>query len=111
VTNGGYGAVHHALRWGLPLVVSGTSEDKSEVNARVEWSGSGVDLKQQHPSSEVLADAVARVLTDPGFRRSASRLGAAIAGTDALRDLLTVIDEAIGDGPATASATHTDATA
>ncbi|HET6826330.1 MAG TPA: glycosyltransferase, partial [Amnibacterium sp.] len=35
VTNGGYGTVQHALRWGVPLVVSGTTEDKVEVNARV----------------------------------------------------------------------------
>ena len=39
VANGGYGTVHHALRWGVPLVVSGTSEDKLEVGARVARSG------------------------------------------------------------------------
>ncbi|MEK8105903.1 nucleotide disphospho-sugar-binding domain-containing protein [Micromonospora sp. M12] len=41
VTNGGYGGVQTALYHGVPLVVAGASEDKPEVAARVEWTGSG----------------------------------------------------------------------
>ncbi|MHA7292440.1 glycosyltransferase [Arthrobacter sp. HLT1-21] len=35
VTNGGYGGVHFALRHGVPLVVAGETEEKTEVSARV----------------------------------------------------------------------------
>jgi UDP:flavonoid glycosyltransferase YjiC (YdhE family) len=34
VTNGGYGGVQQALAHGVPLVVTGDSEDKPEVAAR-----------------------------------------------------------------------------
>ena len=35
VTNGGYGGVHFALAHGVPLVVAGQTEDKTEICARV----------------------------------------------------------------------------
>lgn len=101
VTNGGYAAVQHALRWGLPLVVSGTSVDRPEVNARVAWSGAGLNLRQRRPAPETIREAVSRVLTDPAYQRAAARLGAAIAGTDAIRDLLALVDALIaGNAPA-----------
>ena len=40
VTNGGYGGVQYALRYGVPIVATGGTEDKPEVGARVAWSGS-----------------------------------------------------------------------
>ncbi|MDH2443962.1 glycosyltransferase [Amnibacterium sp. CER49] len=97
VTNGGYGSVHAALRHGLPLVVSGTSEDKGEVNARVGWSGAGIDLKQQRPRPEAVREAVDAVLENGRYRAAARRLGTAIAGTDALRDVLAVADRLVAD--------------
>ena len=98
VTNGGYGAVHHALRHGLPLVVAGTTEDKAEVNARVRWAGVGIDLRQQRPAPELIRDAVRRVLDERGrFRRAAARLAAAIEGTDAIAAVLGIADELTAD--------------
>ena len=41
VTNGGYGGVQYALRYGVPIVATGGKEDKPEVGARVAWSGVG----------------------------------------------------------------------
>lgn len=99
VTNGGFGTVHHALRWGVPMVVSGTSEDKLEVNARVAWAGVGVDLRAQRPTPERIGDAVLRVLGDVAMRRAAIRIGALIAGTDALRDVLGMVDVLVGTTP------------
>jgi UDP:flavonoid glycosyltransferase YjiC (YdhE family) len=98
VTNGGYGTVHHALRWGVPLVVSGRTEDKVEVNARVAWAGVGIDLKQQRPRPEAIRQAVTTVLTDPKHRRAAAGIGAAIAATDPMADLLAWVDELIAAG-------------
>ena len=45
VTNGGYGGVQYALAHGVPIVAAGDSEDKSEVSARVAWSGAGLRLR------------------------------------------------------------------
>jgi UDP:flavonoid glycosyltransferase YjiC (YdhE family) len=97
VTSGGYGTVHHALRWGVPLVVSGTTEDKTEVNARVAWSGAGVNLGHQRAQPEEVLAAVRRVLADPGFRLAAGGLGRAIAGTDAAASVAALVDELVRD--------------
>jgi MGT family glycosyltransferase len=94
VTNGGFGAVHHALRHGLPLVVAGTTEDKVEVNARVRYSGAGIDLRQQRPEPAAIREAVRHVLDDRAhFRRAAARLASAIAATDAVASVLAIADE------------------
>ena len=50
VTNGGYGGVQYALRYGVPVVTSGGQEDKPEVGARVAWSGVGRRLKSETPT-------------------------------------------------------------
>ncbi|HEX5404387.1 MAG TPA: nucleotide disphospho-sugar-binding domain-containing protein [Pseudonocardiaceae bacterium] len=77
VTNGGYGGVQLAVTYGVPLVVSGTTEDKQEVNARVAWSGLGVSLHTDAPTSAEVAAAVRRVLTGPGYRATAATMRAA----------------------------------
>jgi UDP:flavonoid glycosyltransferase YjiC (YdhE family) len=84
VTNGGYGGVQQALANGVPLVVAGDSEDKPEVAARVQWSGTGVNLHTGKPSPAMVARAVRRVLTRASYRRRAQALQAEIAGTDPL---------------------------
>jgi UDP:flavonoid glycosyltransferase YjiC (YdhE family) len=85
--------VHHALRWGVPLVVSGTTEDKTEVNARVAWSGAGVNLGRQHAQPDEVRQAVRRVLADPRFRQAAGGLGRAIAETDAAASIVAIVAE------------------
>jgi UDP:flavonoid glycosyltransferase YjiC (YdhE family) len=97
VTNGGFGAVHHALRHGLPLVVAGTTEEKVEVNARVRYAGVGIDLRQQHADPAAVGLAVRRVLDDRArFRRAAAKLARAIAETDAVAAVLALADELTG---------------
>ncbi len=54
VTNGGYGTVNQALSHGIPLVTAGLSEDKADVNARVAWSGVGIDLATSNPTPSAL---------------------------------------------------------
>lgn len=78
VTNGGYGGVHYALEHGVPLVVAGRTEDKAEVNARVAWSGTGIDLRTDAPSEERIRTAVRTVLADGRYRARATEIGAAI---------------------------------
>ncbi|MEU1160258.1 glycosyltransferase [Streptomyces sp. NPDC005921] len=91
VTNGGYGGVHQALRHGVPLVVGGDGEDKPEVAARVEWSGTGVDLRTGQPSAEAVRDAVTKVLGEPGYRERAAALRAEIERHDALAAIAEVV--------------------
>ncbi len=94
VSNGGYGGVHYALEHGVPLVVAGTTEDKAEVTARVEWSGAGVNLRTNRPTSDQVADAVRLVLDDPGYRKASAAIGAQIAAAPGLDGLERVIDAA-----------------
>jgi len=94
VTNGGYGGVHFALQYGVPLVVAGTTEDKIEVSARVAWAGVGVNLKTDNPTSAAVAGAVHTVLADPDYRKASAAIGAEIASAPGLDGLIDVIESA-----------------
>lgn len=74
VTNAGYGGVQTALRHGVPLVVGGETEDKPEVAARVEWSGTGVNLRTARPPVAAVRAAVDEVLNDPRYRKRAGEI-------------------------------------
>ncbi len=87
VTNGGYGGVQQALAHGVPLVVSGDSEDKPEVAARVQWSRTGINLHTGRPSEAMVRRAVRRVLTDISFGHRARALAGQIAASDPLGDI------------------------
>ena len=91
ITNGGYGGVQMALAAGVPLVAAGRSEDKTEVCARVGWSGAGVDLKANRPTAEAIRAGVQRVLDDPSFRRRARVLAREYADRDSLALQTTAI--------------------
>ena len=93
VTNGGYGSVSQALSAGVPIVSAGLTEDKAEVNARIGWSGVGVNLGTNAPTSEAVGEAVSRVLDDPGFRQRAGRIGEAFAARDAMAAILMAVDD------------------
>ncbi|NOJ59974.1 nucleotide disphospho-sugar-binding domain-containing protein [Arthrobacter sp. 260] len=91
VTNGGYGGVHFALRHGVPLVVAGETEDKTEVSARVAWSGAGINLRTKRAKPDAVAKAVREVLGTPSYREASQRIGASIRespGVDGLADLV-----------------------
>ncbi|MFG3344258.1 glycosyltransferase [Streptomyces sp. NPDC048018] len=84
VTNGGYGGTQAALAHGVPLVVGGDTEDKPEVAARVEWTGTGVNLRTADPSDDALRAAVDTVLGTPSFSERAAELAKEYAAHDAL---------------------------
>ncbi|SDR92468.1 glycosyltransferase [Microterricola viridarii] len=91
VSNGGYGGVHYALEHGVPLVVAGTTEDKLEVNARVEWAGVGVNLRSHKPAPDAVAAAVRTVLVDPGYAARSRAIGAQITASSGLAGLEEVV--------------------
>src|ERR1700728_1844043 len=68
VSNGGFGSVQLAIAHGVPMVVAGTSEDKKEVTAHVDWAGVGINLRTDRPSPRPIAEAVERVLNEPKYR-------------------------------------------
>jgi UDP:flavonoid glycosyltransferase YjiC (YdhE family) len=76
VTNGGYGSVNQALSFGIPLITAGLTEDKADVNARVAWSGVGIDLATNEPTAPALRDAVRTVLDTPSYRSRALLMAA-----------------------------------
>jgi len=74
VSNGGYGGTQAALAHGIPLVTAGATEDKMEVAARVEWSGTGINLRNNHPSPGEIREAVQEVISNPSYRANAKRV-------------------------------------
>ncbi|RUP18212.1 glycosyltransferase [Methylobacterium sp.] len=93
VTNGGYGSVSQALAAGVPIVSAGLTEDKAEVNARIGWSGVGINLGTNAPTPEAVGAAVARVLDEPDFRARAGAMRDAFAARDAMASILTAVDD------------------
>ncbi|NHW36336.1 glycosyltransferase family 1 protein [Paenibacillus aceris] len=83
VTNAGYGGVHYAIQHGVPLIVWGKSEDKSEVSARVEWSGIGISLKLNRVTPEEVGQAVDQIFANPSFKQRVNQLQEEIETLDA----------------------------
>jgi UDP:flavonoid glycosyltransferase YjiC (YdhE family) len=95
VTNGGYGSVNQAMSYGIPLVTAGLTEDKADVNARVAWSGVGIDLATNEPTPQALRDAVRAVLDRPTYRKRASSMAAEFNGIDTRAEILRIIGELV----------------
>jgi MGT family glycosyltransferase len=91
ITNGGYGSVNQAMSFGVPLVTAGLTEDKAAVNARVAWSGVGIDLATNQPSPEPLREAIRTVLDNPKYRARASLMAEEFAGIDTGSEILRII--------------------
>ena len=72
VTNGGYGGVQHALRYGVPIVATGGKEDKPEVGARIAWSGVGRRIRSERPTPRALRRDILAVLNQPRYRQASS---------------------------------------
>lgn len=94
ITNGGYGGVQTALRHGVPLVVAGETEDKPEVAARVEWSGTGVNLRTGRPDEAAVRAAVESVLGTPRYRERARALQAEMAEYDPFAAIAEIVEQA-----------------
>ena len=74
VTNGGYGGVLLGIQNGLPMVVAGVHEGKSEICARVGYFKLGVNLKTEKPKARQIRKAVEEVLSDETYRHHVRRL-------------------------------------
>jgi MGT family glycosyltransferase len=100
VTNGGFGSVNQAMSFGIPLVTAGLTEDKADVNARVKWSGVGVDLATNEPTREALRNAVRTVLDRPAYRLRALQMASEFASIGTRSKILGIIDQVVaGEKP------------
>ena len=93
VTNGGYGSVNQAMSYGIPLVTAGLTQDKADVNARVAWSGVGIDLATNAPSPEALRAAVRAVLEQPRYLARAAAMAAEFEAIDTQGEILRVLGQ------------------
>jgi len=109
VTNGGYGSVNQALSLGMPLVTAGLTEDKADVNARVAWSGVGIDLATNEPTPQALREAVRTVLDRPVYRMRASSMADEFSGIDTRDEILRIIGE-LARAPKEAGVRHSGTT-
>jgi len=96
VTNGGYGGVQYALRYGVPIVATGGKEDKPEVGGRVVWSGVGQRIRREQPSPRALRRAIHEVLRDPRYRDASRRIAADMAASPGLDGLAAIVDSLTG---------------
>ncbi|HYZ21634.1 MAG TPA: nucleotide disphospho-sugar-binding domain-containing protein, partial [Rhodopila sp.] len=95
VTNGGYGTVNQAMSSGIPLVTAGTCADKADVNARVAWSGVGINLSTNEPTQAGLREAVRTVLDTPRYRARAAAMADEFRNIDTRSELLRVINQVV----------------
>lgn len=95
VTNGGYGSVNQAMSFGIPLVTAGTTEDKADVNARVAWSGVGIDLATNEPTQAALREAVRTVLDTWLYRARAAAMADEFRSIDTRSEILRVINQVV----------------
>ena len=92
VTNGGYGGVQYALRYGVPIVATGGKEDKPEVGARVAWSGVGRRIRSERPSPRALRRDILAVLNEPRYREASRRVAADMSGAPGFAGLADIVD-------------------
>jgi UDP:flavonoid glycosyltransferase YjiC (YdhE family) len=101
VTNGGYGSVNQAMSAGIPLVTAGLTEDKADVNARVAWSGTGINLATNAPTPETLREAVRTVLDTPRYRARAQAMADEFRAIDTRSEIQRIVTRVVADfGPA-----------
>jgi MGT family glycosyltransferase len=93
VTNGGYGSVNQAMSYGIPLVTAGLTEDKADVNARVAWSGVGINLATNEPTPQALREAVRSVLDKPNYRSRATLMSEEFGGIDTRSEILRIVGQ------------------
>jgi UDP:flavonoid glycosyltransferase YjiC (YdhE family) len=93
VTNGGWSGLTVALHHGVPIVQAGTTEEKSENGARVQWSGVGLRLGTTRPAPKAVGNAVRRVLREPSFAAAADRVRAEMVTHDAGRESADLLEQ------------------
>jgi UDP:flavonoid glycosyltransferase YjiC (YdhE family) len=83
------------MSFGIPLVTAGLTEDKADVNARVAWSGVGINLATNEPTPQALREAVRTVLDKPNYRLRASLMADEFDGIDTRSEVLRIVSQGL----------------
>jgi UDP:flavonoid glycosyltransferase YjiC (YdhE family) len=73
------------------------TEDKADVNARVAWSGVGLDLATNEPTPEALRAAVRTVLDRPAYRMRVAQMAHEFARIDTRSEILSILSQVVAD--------------
>ncbi|KAI0868610.1 glycosyltransferase family 1 protein [Hypoxylon argillaceum] len=84
VSNGSYGVFSHCVAHGVPMVLSGHTEDKIALGMRGDYAGFAFNLGAEQQTPESFAKGVDTVLTNPKFKTRAMQLKAEAEAFDAL---------------------------
>jgi UDP:flavonoid glycosyltransferase YjiC (YdhE family) len=95
ITNGGFGGTQNALAYGIPIIIAGATEDKMEVAARLEYSGAGINLRNQKPTSKNILKAYRKIMSDHSYKQKAKELKEHYAKFDAPDLAIGMIEELI----------------
>jgi MGT family glycosyltransferase len=95
ITNGGFGGTQNALVFGIPIIIAGATEDKMEVAARLEYSGAGINLRNQKPTSKNIMKAYRKIMSDQSYKQKAEELKREYAKFDAPVLAIGMIEELI----------------
>ena len=95
VTNGGFGSVLAAIRYGVPIVAAGKTEGKNDICARIGHNHLGIDLRKERPKPARIRSAVGRVLTDPTFSAHVDALRKELESYDPLARIEAVLHDAL----------------
>lgn len=95
VTNGGLNTVMDALAARVPLVTVPIAFEQGAIGARLEHCGAGIAVPLRRATAATLADAMARVLSEPSFRKAAGRIAGEIGAAGGTRKAADVIEAAV----------------
>ena len=95
VAFGGYGTVTQSLSFGVPMVLAGMTEDKPEISARVTWTGTGIYLPTDTPTSDQVVKAVDQILAASTYRERAKAMAVEFCAYDAVQELPKVLESLV----------------
>ena len=95
MTSAGYGTVQHALRHGVPMVLSGKYEDKAEIGAMGIWAGVAEYHKKNVVDPDDVRDSVNKILSDDRFKQKAMEIAEIYKGYDPVERMDAILQERI----------------
>ncbi|KAI1333049.1 hypothetical protein F5Y16DRAFT_354666 [Xylariaceae sp. FL0255] len=84
ISNGSYGVFSHCVAHGVPMVLSGYTEDKIALGMRGEFAGFALNLGMEQQSPQAFEKGVDVILNDPRYKARAMQLRAEAEEFDAL---------------------------
>ena len=95
VSNGGYGTVQQSLVKGVPMVLSGVSQDKAQTGPIAEWAGVGIYLQVEQTTPEMIRESVDAILRDEKYKERAAELATKYRDYDTIAIVDQTIQEAL----------------